>query len=207
MVLAYGVGVDYTLFLISRYREELSSGADRTQATVTTISKVGSAVAASAATGFLGIGMMAFASFGKLHQAGLSIALSLFVMLCAALTLTPALLRVGREMGLLALDAATARTDFWAPSRRFTAHGGSLRTAGNRRFRCTLAAGRRGHPPASRDDVAHGLSGLGPFRRRCHRLLQPRRLWADHRSPASSAERNRNGRHSKLTFRLEIPAP
>jgi RND superfamily putative drug exporter len=40
---------------------------------------------------------MAFASFGKLHQAGLSIALSLFVMLCAALTLTPALLRVGAK--------------------------------------------------------------------------------------------------------------
>jgi uncharacterized membrane protein YdfJ with MMPL/SSD domain len=37
MVPAYGVGVDYTLFLISRYREELSKGADRAQATVTTI--------------------------------------------------------------------------------------------------------------------------------------------------------------------------
>jgi putative drug exporter of the RND superfamily len=95
MVLAYGVGVDYTLFLISRYREELSDGADRARATLITLSKVGSAVAASAATGIFGIGMMAFASFGKLHQAGLSIALSLFIMLCAALTLTPALLRVG----------------------------------------------------------------------------------------------------------------
>jgi RND superfamily putative drug exporter len=95
MVLAYGVGVDYTLFLISRYREELSTGADRQQATVTTLTKVGSAVAASAATGIFGIGMMAFASFGKLHEAGLSIALSLLVMLCAALTLTPALLRLG----------------------------------------------------------------------------------------------------------------
>ncbi len=95
MVLAYGVGVDYTLFLISRYREELSTGADRPQATITTLSKVGSAVAASAATGILGIGMMAFASFGKLHQAGVSIALSLFVMLCAALTLMPPLLRLG----------------------------------------------------------------------------------------------------------------
>ena len=95
MVLAYGVGVDYTLFLISRYREELSAGADPHQATVTTISKVGSAIAASAATGIFGIGMMAFASFGKLHQAGLSISLSLLVLLCAALTLAPPLLRLG----------------------------------------------------------------------------------------------------------------
>ena len=94
MVLAYGVGVDYTLFLVARYREELSTGADMRQATMTTLSNVGSAVAASAATGILGIGMMAFASFRKLHQAGLSIALSLFIMLCAALTLTPALLRL-----------------------------------------------------------------------------------------------------------------
>lgn len=96
-VLAYGVGVDYTLFLISRYREELSSGADRQQAIVNTLSQVGSAVAASAATGILGIGTMVFASFGKLHQAGFSIALSLLVMLCAALTLTPALLQLGRR--------------------------------------------------------------------------------------------------------------
>jgi putative drug exporter of the RND superfamily len=94
-VLAYGVGVDYTLFLISRYREELATGADRKRAVVNTLSQVGSAVAASAATGILGIGMMVFASFGKLHQAGFSIALSLFAMLCAALTLTPALLQLG----------------------------------------------------------------------------------------------------------------
>jgi putative drug exporter of the RND superfamily len=97
MVLAYGVGVDYALFLIARYREELESGSPRPQALATSIWRVGAAIAASAGTGIFGIAMMAFASFGKLSQAGLTISFGLFVMLCAALTLTPPLLMLGRR--------------------------------------------------------------------------------------------------------------
>lgn len=97
MVVAFGVGVDYTLFLISRYREALSLGRNHAEAIEAAIGNVGTAIAASAGTGILGIGMMAFATFGKLQQAGVAIAFSLFVMLCAALTLTPSLLRLGGE--------------------------------------------------------------------------------------------------------------
>ena len=38
--------------------------------------------------------MMVFAQFGKFREAGIGISLSLFVGLIAALTLTPALLRL-----------------------------------------------------------------------------------------------------------------
>jgi len=116
MVVAYGVGVDYTLFLISRYREELAHGSDRLQAIATTISRVGSAVAASAATGIFGIGMMSFARFGKFHEAGLTISFALLVMLCAALTLTLPLLRIGGnwifwpQKPHLALNASTSHS-------------------------------------------------------------------------------------------------
>ncbi len=93
-VVVYASGVDYGLFLISRFKEELDSGNDLTRGVGNAVGKVGAAIAASAATEIAGIGMMTFAEFGKFHEAGIVIAFSLFVMLLAVLTLTPALLRL-----------------------------------------------------------------------------------------------------------------
>ena len=93
-VLVYGAGVDYCLFLIARYREELDSGATIEEAIAGTLEKIGSALAASAGTSMTGIGMMAFAEFGKFQQAGIAITFGFAVVLLAALTLTPAILRL-----------------------------------------------------------------------------------------------------------------
>lgn len=93
-VLVYGAGIDYCLFLIARYREELSGGATIEEAIAETLARVGSAIAASAGTTMCGIGMMYFADFGKFQQAGIAISFGLFVCLCASLTLTPAIIRL-----------------------------------------------------------------------------------------------------------------
>ncbi|MDG1893847.1 MAG: MMPL family transporter [Fuerstiella sp.] len=93
-VLVYGAGVDYCLFLIARYREELEAGANIEDAICVALTRVGSALAASAGTTMCGIGMMWFAEFGKFQQAGIAIAFGLLMTLCAALTLTPAILRL-----------------------------------------------------------------------------------------------------------------
>ncbi|MCA9086634.1 MAG: MMPL family transporter [Planctomycetaceae bacterium] len=93
-VLVYGAGVDYCLFLIARYREELESGSPIPTAISTALHRVGSALAASAGTTMCGIGMMAFAEFGKFRQAGIAIAFGLVICLSASLTLTPAILRL-----------------------------------------------------------------------------------------------------------------
>jgi RND superfamily putative drug exporter len=93
-VVTYGTGVDYCLFLIARYKEELDKGLPLPKALTATLSQVGAAVLASAFTVICGIGMMIFAQFGKFRDAGIGISLSLFVGLCAALTFTPALLRL-----------------------------------------------------------------------------------------------------------------
>jgi RND superfamily putative drug exporter len=93
-VVVYASGVDYSLFLISRFKEELGGGSDIHGALRNAVGKVGAAIAASAATEVAGIGMMAFARFGKFHEAGIAIAFSLAVMLVAVLTLTPALLHL-----------------------------------------------------------------------------------------------------------------
>jgi len=93
-VLSYGAGVDYCLFLIARYKEELDQCDDLPKAVSLSLSNVGNALTASAGTVMCGIGMLVFAEFGKFHQAGIGITLGLAIVLCAALTLSPALLRL-----------------------------------------------------------------------------------------------------------------
>jgi len=94
VVVAYGAGVDFSMFLTSRFHEEIQRRENVSEALIETMKGVGPAVAAAAGTVIFGIGMMIFASFGKFHQAGISISFSLLVILCAALTFTPSLLRM-----------------------------------------------------------------------------------------------------------------
>lgn len=91
-VLLYGAGVDYCLFLIARYKEELDEGKSLRDAVIGSVEKVGAAVAASAGTVICGIGMMIFAEFGKFHEAGIAISFGLVIVLLASLTFTPSLL-------------------------------------------------------------------------------------------------------------------
>ncbi len=92
-VLLYGAGVDYCLFLIARYKEELDSGVSFDEGVTNSVAKVGAAIAASAGTVICGIGMMMFAEFGKFRDAGFAISFGLVIVLIASLTFTPALLR------------------------------------------------------------------------------------------------------------------
>jgi RND superfamily putative drug exporter len=94
VVLLYGAGTDYCLFLISRYREHLACGESIGHAIRKSVGGVGGALTASAATVICGLALMAVAEFAKVRCAGPAIALSLAVVLLASLTLTPALLHV-----------------------------------------------------------------------------------------------------------------
>jgi RND superfamily putative drug exporter len=93
-VVVYAAGVDYNLFLISRYQEEGETEPSISHALELALGKIGGALAASAATVICGIGTLMFAEFGKFRQAGFGISFTLFVMLCATMTLTAALLRL-----------------------------------------------------------------------------------------------------------------
>ena len=96
-VIVYGAGVDYSLFLIARHEEELLEGHASPAAVFRSIATVGTAIAASAGTEIIGIGLLMTASFGKFQQAGFGIAVGLLVLLIASLTLTPSILCITRR--------------------------------------------------------------------------------------------------------------
>lgn len=91
-VVVYGAGVDFCLFLIARYKEELDHGASFRDATMLAVNHVGAALATSAGTSIVGIAMLTLTEFGKFRQAGVAISFGLFVALICAMTLTPAMM-------------------------------------------------------------------------------------------------------------------
>jgi uncharacterized membrane protein YdfJ with MMPL/SSD domain len=92
IVILFGAGTDYCLFLISRVREGLELDRPVGEAVSGAVGSVGGALAASAGTVICGLGMMVFAEFAKYRYTGPAVAVSLVVVLCAALTLAPSLL-------------------------------------------------------------------------------------------------------------------
>ncbi len=92
VVILFGAGTDYCLFLIARYSEELGRGRTRLDALREAIDQVGGALIASAGTVIVGLGMLYFSSFAQIRYTGPTIALSLAVALAASLTLAPTLL-------------------------------------------------------------------------------------------------------------------
>lgn len=94
VVIIYGAGTDYCLFLISRFREEMADHTGTRQASATTIEKVGETIASSAGTIFVGFMTMVFAQFGVFTTSGPALALGVLVSLGAGLTLVPAMLAI-----------------------------------------------------------------------------------------------------------------
>ncbi|MFO0844199.1 MAG: MMPL family transporter [Gemmataceae bacterium] len=111
VVMLYGAGTDYCLFLVSRYREELAPGGSPAEALRRAVGGVGGAVAASAGTVICGMALMGTAEFVKVRCGGPAIAVSLAVALAASLTLTPALLRLFGRSAFWPVGVPQAPTD------------------------------------------------------------------------------------------------
>ncbi|QEU91066.1 MMPL family transporter [Streptomyces kanamyceticus] len=113
-VVLLGIGIDYFLFLMFRFREHLRNHPehDARTAAVATTRRVGSAITSAALTIVAAFATLGFASFGQFRVLGPAIAISVLVMLLASLTLMPALLAVlGRGMFWPARAWKKERTD------------------------------------------------------------------------------------------------
>jgi RND superfamily putative drug exporter len=91
-VLLYGAGTDYSLLLISRYREYVMSAMDPRRAVAAAINSTLPAIVASGITNSLGLLTLCTAQFKIFQTTGPAVAVALGIMMLAALTLVPALL-------------------------------------------------------------------------------------------------------------------
>ena len=134
VVLVFGVGTDYTIFLISRFREELGRNS-HDDAIRLTVGRISAVITASAATVIVGLSSMIAARFGMIQTTGPALAITVFITLLAGLTLTPALLAIfGRRLFWPRHEQTRTADDeshgFWAAlARRITTRPGLLAAA------------------------------------------------------------------------------
>ncbi|MFP4141606.1 MAG: MMPL family transporter [Planctomycetota bacterium] len=93
-VLMYGAGIDYSVLLISRYRESLQEAMPPARAAIKALDASLPAIAASAGTDAAGLMMLSFGQFGIFVTTGPAVGLSLLVAAAASITLVPALLAI-----------------------------------------------------------------------------------------------------------------
>ena len=91
-LIGLGVSVDYSLFIVNRFREELARGADREQALATTLATAGRAITFSGLTVAIGLSGMLFYPGSFLPSMGMAGGIVVAVAVFYSLTLLPALL-------------------------------------------------------------------------------------------------------------------
>jgi len=92
-VFVLGVGTDYSIFLMARYREELVRGRSSEEAIVASVTWAGQSIATSGSTAIIVTVALALSGVALLSQWGIVLSIAILVTLLISLTLLPALLR------------------------------------------------------------------------------------------------------------------
>ncbi len=90
IVVLFGIGTDYILFLMFRYRERLRRGEDRKQAMVSAVTRVGEVISSAAGVVIFAFLALVLSTVSVLRSLGPALAIAVFVTLVAGLTLVPA---------------------------------------------------------------------------------------------------------------------
>jgi len=114
-----GVGIDYALFIVTRYRESLHAGRTPEDAVAHSIDTAGRAVLFAGLTVMISVLGLLLMSLSTARGVAIAIAIGVFMTMLASLTLLPALLGfVGRNIDKLGLPHRTRRDEtghqsFW----------------------------------------------------------------------------------------------
>jgi putative drug exporter of the RND superfamily len=92
MMIGLAVGIDYALFIVSRYREEREDGNDPSEAMASTLDSAGKAVFLSALTVVLSLAAVFLVPVMVFRSMALGMILSVIAVAVASLTLLPAVL-------------------------------------------------------------------------------------------------------------------
>lgn len=84
----FGIGTDYCILLLSRFKEELANGLEKYEAIVQTFKTAGRTVIFSGLAVFAGFASIGFATF-KLYQSAVAVAVGIAFLLAALLTVVP----------------------------------------------------------------------------------------------------------------------
>ena len=87
--LSIGIGVDYTIHIIHRYREEFARIRNPEIAAIHTLSTTGTALLGSALTTAIGIGMLIFSPVPALQQFGITATIAIAYSLIVSVVLVP----------------------------------------------------------------------------------------------------------------------
>ncbi|MBB3041363.1 MMPL family transporter [Nocardioides soli] len=99
VVVLYGIGTDYILFFLFRYRERLRQGEDTRASVVHALERAGEAIASAGGAVIVAFLALLLSSLGIFKAIGPALAIAVAVTLLAALTLVPAVVTVlGRAL-------------------------------------------------------------------------------------------------------------
>jgi putative drug exporter of the RND superfamily len=128
VVLMFGVGTDYCLLLVSRYREELHAVEDKHVAMQRALMRAGPALVASGCTVIAAMLVLLLAEAGSTNGLGPTSAIGVACVLLAGLTLLPALLTTFGRKGFW----PRSETVSYQPGTELVARQGIWRRIGDR---------------------------------------------------------------------------
>ena len=147
-----GVGIDYALFIVVRYRENRAAGQDDTRALGNAMGTSGAAVVFAGGTVIVATASLALTGLGVLTSIGLATALMVLFAVAAAVTLLPALLALlgdridsGRVIRRHSSVARAEDTAWWRFGHRVS--GSPVAVPARRRGRTARPCGARAVAP------------------------------------------------------------
>jgi RND superfamily putative drug exporter len=112
-----GVGIDYSLFLVTRHRQQLADGVELRESVAWAVATAGGAVVFAGATVTIALCSLLLARIPIVTQMGYLSAIVVIVAVVAAITLLPARAVAGRSADPLPAGARPARPPRSAPAR------------------------------------------------------------------------------------------